>query len=371
MTVRDSSWCISDEEADYRQPNAQYQTDAPHHATAHHQTSAQHQATPHHQTSTQNQARAHYQATPQHQANAQNQTNVYPQMGAARGMQYGGYYTQYNAPTSTATSSFTGGNTQNSQATPSTGYSYDSTPSGYNAAQGSYSYNQFTGEYGPTHGMEKLEGDFARMNTDTPSHAPKQDNNTQYQTATPYLPSYNSYQTEPRNFAPRTGNNPVFLPPPPPFNLGGGSTSKQQYNASQATASDSDPFSTPSSPERTIGSMHSQALTLSMVPEEEPQFAMMHNQAAFGPVSAEIRAIRSDQLNQLTEGLMGLPAQDIALNAENFPFIEGCSQAAPVSHGVVKILNVSPYILPMLWVTLILQWHTDTFPPDPLRYQAR
>ncbi len=61
------------------------------------------------------------------------------------------------------------------------------------------------------------------------------------------------------------------------------------------------------------------------------------------PVPAEIRMMRSTQLNQLTDGPMSLPTQDVALNSQNFPFMESTTQAAPVGHGVVKIRNVCSF----------------------------
>jgi hypothetical protein len=254
----------------------------------------------------------------------------------------------YNQANTTA-SAFTAGALQYPQAGESMGYPYGTTPTGWNGTAGAYT-TQNSGGYAGAQGMA-LGANFSRMSiSTTPSHVPKKDGNNQIRT--PYgtslaNPSY--HQTEPRNFAPRIGAAPVFLPPPPTFNLGGGSATYKPYTSSQTTASDSDPFSTTSSPERAIAPTNSQALTLPMVPEDG-QLSLIRHQLAYGPVPMEIRAIRSDQLNKLTEGMVGLPTLDVALNADNFPFIESCSQAEAVSHGVIKIGNVSLSIFPMLLV---------------------
>lgn len=58
------------------------------------------------------------------------------------------------------------------------------------------------------------------------------------------------------------------------------------------------------------------------------------------PVPNHIQALRSEHLNRLTSGPTGRPTLDVALDAANFPFIQGTTQAAPVKHGVVKIKNV-------------------------------
>ena len=172
----------------------------------------------------------------------------------------------------------------------------------------------------------------------TPSNVSKKD--TKYQTTTPFGPSQHFNQTEPRNFAPRANANMPHIPPPA-FNLGRGPVPVKRYNGSQSAASDSDPFSSSSSSEgTTMDSRFSQALTLAAVPEDD-QFGLVHSHMSYGPVSEEIRAVRSEQLNRLTEGPTGVPTQDVALAPENFPFMESSTQAAPVAHGVIKIRNVS------------------------------
>lgn len=252
-------------------------------------------------------------------------------MNTARGIQYAsnqGANGQASTPSSSANP---GPMPQHAQGISNTAYTYGSTPTNYTNNAGAYTaQHQGTG----------LGAGFSRMNmATTPSHAPKPNANNN-QTATPYGANPTSYhQTEPRNFAPRVGAAPFFLPPPPPFKLGGGAATKQ-HHGSQATMSESDPFSTPSSPARTVASASSQALALTAVPEND-QLSLVCNPYIYGPVPVEIRAVRSQQLNQLTEGALGVPTQDVALNPDNFPFIESCSQAEAVSHGVVKIRNVS------------------------------
>ncbi|KAK4125129.1 hypothetical protein N657DRAFT_570749 [Parathielavia appendiculata] len=83
----------------------------------------------------------------------------------------------------------------------------------------------------------------------------------------------------------------------------------------------------------------SQALVLQSVPENN-QLALAPYTGLHSQVPPEIRAVRSAQLNKLTEGPMGLPTQDMALNPQNFPFMESTIQAAPVGYGVVKIKNI-------------------------------
>ncbi|KAK3298154.1 uncharacterized protein B0H64DRAFT_414995 [Chaetomium fimeti] len=256
-------------------------------------------------------------------------TNTYPQMTQAQAMQFG--YTQgLNA----AVSNMTPAKTTLDQRSPANamGYSWGSTPT-YNSAGNVYT-PQTTG-YGTTQGTA-LSANFpsASMNS-TPSHMSKTVGKDAM--GTPQSASiYNQYnQTEPRNFAPRAA--PMSMPPPPAFNLGlQGATRKHEEH--QFTAPDSDPFLSPRS-KGANGHAISQALVLSSVPEDN-QVALDPYQAYNGPVPAELRAVRSTQLNQLTEGPMGMPTQDIALYPENFPFMETTTQAAPVGHGVVKIRNI-------------------------------
>ncbi|KAK4248716.1 hypothetical protein C7999DRAFT_13368 [Corynascus novoguineensis] len=180
------------------------------------------------------------------------------------------------------------------------------------------------------------DGVYANMGAATPSHLPKK--LCRDTIATPQSTSvYSQYnQTEPRNFAPRVGAN--YMPPPPAFSLGHrGATEKHQEL--QFVGPDADPFLSPSPSSRGInGHGMSQALVLPSVPEDN-QLAMAHV-AYHDPVPAEIRAMRSAQLNKLTKGPMGLPTQEVALDPENFPFIEATAQARPVGHGVVKIKNI-------------------------------
>ncbi|KAL1846485.1 hypothetical protein VTK73DRAFT_280 [Phialemonium thermophilum] len=58
------------------------------------------------------------------------------------------------------------------------------------------------------------------------------------------------------------------------------------------------------------------------------------------PVPNTIKVLRSQHLNRITDGPIGRPTLDVALNAENFPFIESARQAEPVNYGVIKIKNI-------------------------------
>jgi len=174
------------------------------------------------------------------------------------------------------------------------------------------------------------------MGAATPSHLPKKV--CRDTIATPQSTSFHSQynQTEPRNFAPRVGAN--YMPPPPAFSLGHRGAS-EKHQELKCVGPDADPFLSPSPSSRGInGYGMSQALVLPSVPEDN-QLAMAHV-AYHDPVPAEIRAMRSAQLNKLTNGPMGLPTQEVALDPVNFPFIEATTQARPVGHGVVKIKNV-------------------------------
>ncbi|KAK0725735.1 hypothetical protein B0H67DRAFT_480130 [Lasiosphaeris hirsuta] len=78
----------------------------------------------------------------------------------------------------------------------------------------------------------------------------------------------------------------------------------------------------------------SQALVLPTIPQGQIVKVLP------GPVPEEIRAIRSDKLNELTSGNNGMPDASAALHPDNFPFIEGYALSGPFNHGVVKIKNI-------------------------------
>jgi hypothetical protein len=216
------------------------------------------------------------------------------------------------------------------------GYPWGATPSAYNATGVPYNTPQTAG-YGATQ-EAALGANFPFMNPDTtPSHMPKKAGSNSM--TTPQSASiYGQYnQTEPRNFAPRLGAMPTFIPPPA-FNLGRQAAPKK-HDDSQFTGQDFDPFMSPPPKGSDVHGI-SQALVLQAVPENN-QLALIPQPDFYGRAPAEIRAIRSAQLNKLTDGPTGLPTLDVALSAENFPFIESTTQAAPVGYGVVKIKNVS------------------------------
>jgi hypothetical protein len=276
-----------------------------------------------------------------------NQTD---QFGYAQGMNS----VTMNTPSAHATAM------QYPQSANAMGYPWGATPTAYNSTGVAYNTPQTAG-WGATQGAA-LGANFPFMNPDTtPSHMPKKTGNNSM--ATPHSGSmYSQYnQTEPRNFAPRTGAMPTFIPPPA-FNLGRQGATKKHEDA-QFTGQDFDPFMSPPPKGSEIHGM-SQALVLRSVPENN-QLALIPQPDFYGRAPAEIRAIRSEQLNKLTDGPTGLPTQGVALSPENFPFIESTIQAAPVGYGVVKIKNVSP-----LFVLCNVIAPADFNLPDPLRHQA-
>jgi hypothetical protein len=250
--------------------------------------------------------------------------------------QYGYATTFGNAAGNTAnmnTPSNHGRAQQYTQSAGTTSYPWETTPVAYNS--------NFLQNTPQTVGYGTSYSNFPSMsmNSDaTPSHMPKKVGKnpvTTPQSESAYSSQYN--QTEPRNFAPRAGTAPAFVPPPT-FNL-----SRQDavtsHEETQYMAQASDPFMSPGAKSATDYG-YSQALVLGSVPEEN-QMALASQQLAYGPVPAEIRAVRSVQLNRLTEGPIGLPSREVALDHANFPFIESATQAAPVGYGVIKIRNVS------------------------------
>ncbi|KAL2020497.1 hypothetical protein VTK56DRAFT_8382 [Thermocarpiscus australiensis] len=273
--------------------------------------------------------------------------NIHGPMAGAQGMQSGNTGNRMmNAKQQPAFPTYNGAGraTQYPQSGNVTGHPYSTPQSDYNIPQGSYMAQQ-PGGFGAAKGPALGTG-FPRVNPDmTPSHAPKRGVMNHYTTPGPASGStpgsaliYN--RTEPRNFAPRPAGTLQFVPPPPapPFNLGRGATMKDPAD-SQSRAADSDPFLSPPSSGRTSDPATSQALVLASAPEEN-QLALVPPPVFYGPVPPEIRAVRSRQLNTLTDGPLGMPTQEVALHSENFPFIESCTQAKPVAYGVVKLKNI-------------------------------
>ncbi len=292
------------------------------------------------------------------------QSNIYAQMSPTQNTQFG--YTQgWNAAMNMAATTPTahGGAMQYPQASNATEYPWSTTPMGYNSTGMEYTTPQTSG-YGPSSGSG-LGASFPYMSSDTtPSHMPK--NAGKYQMGTPQSASvYNQYnQTEPRNFAPRAGTMPTPMPPPA-FNIGRQSAPKT-HEGSRFKAPDADPFLSPS-PKGAHIHGGSQALVLASVSEDN-QLALTMRQSYHCPIPAEIRMMRSTQLSQLTDGPMSLPTQDVALDSQNFPFIESTTQAAPVGHGVVKIKNVCSFTHPLSCSAMTPK--ADLMFPDSLWRQA-
>ncbi|KAL2161128.1 hypothetical protein VTH06DRAFT_8347 [Thermothelomyces fergusii] len=244
----------------------------------------------------------------------------YPQSSPGHGFQLGRSW-GLNDPFS-MTPITQGGALQHSQSVHAigTGYSWGSTPTYHTA--------------GNTHNTPQTSAVYVGMEA-TPSHMPKKvgKNASATPQSNPVHGQYN--QTEPRNFAPRAAAQ-YYMPPPPAFGLGHRGATKR-HEESPILGADTDPFLSPQ-PRRIGGRDVSQALFLPSVPENN-QLATI-DQPWHDPAPAEIRAVRSDQLGKLTDGPTGLPTQDVALDPDNFPFIEAATQARPVGHGVVKIKNI-------------------------------
>ncbi|KAK3311493.1 uncharacterized protein B0T15DRAFT_490101 [Chaetomium strumarium] len=200
-------------------------------------------------------------------------------------------------------------------------------------------YNTPTSGFGIAQGTA-LGTNLPYMNPDmTPSHVPKK--SSQYLATPGSSIVYNQYnQTEPRNFAPRTGSDTVYVQPPPVFNLGRGTTAKRHENTYSTAESDADPFMSPTANRRAKVPTFSQTLVLPSVPEENHQLLLMQQPAFYVPAPGAILVPRSEQLTKLTEGPTGLPSQEVGLSDKNFPFIESGTQAAPVGYGVIKIRNI-------------------------------
>ncbi len=271
------------------------------------------------------------------------------QLGPTQGAQLGQIQTQsLNAVANmNATPTAHGAAPQFSSANAISSYPWGPTSSGSNSTGAAFKTPQMYGDFAALGGI--LGANFPYMNPDsTPSHVPKKAGKQPADAL--QLPAdslYSQYnQTEPRNFAPRVGVAglmPVAVPPPS-FDIGRRPT--KNTGGSQFAAPDLDPFLSP--PVRGASLYgNSQALTLASVPEEN-HLALIARQAFYDQVPAEVRMMRSAQLNQLTGGPTCVPIQEVGLATENFPFMESATQAAPVGHGVVKLKNVCrPHIHPL------------------------
>lgn len=170
------------------------------------------------------------------------------------------------------------------------------------------------------------------MGTPTPTHG-RNDMTPKYATPGSQLDTPHAAgpftQTEPRNFAPGVHANPFVAPPP--FMLQGASP----VGGTRGVASGSnDPFlSSPQNKERVVIASSSRII---LPPVQEAD----ENPLPAAPVPAEIRTLRSQHLNILTSGSLGLPTAEVALNPANFPFIESSTQCVLFSYGVVKIKNI-------------------------------
>lgn len=168
-----------------------------------------------------------------------------------------------------------------------------------------------------------------------------------------------AYRTEPRSFAPRT-NGSATIGAPPRFGLhntaglsmpmpDGISISSQRTNVLSLPPQHGNGIGfSPEGHQQSYG--HGVPLTRSapfsqgelgstFQPLEPASTALvLHSNT----VPEYIRNQRSKQLNELTAGPSQRPTAEVALHADNFPFVEGARNAQPTPHyGVVKLKNVS------------------------------
>ncbi|KAK4239108.1 hypothetical protein C8A03DRAFT_14501 [Achaetomium macrosporum] len=274
--------------------------------------------------------------TPKTNPSVNDHSNHYSQMSpTAQRVQFG--HTQGLNAQLNFTPNIRGGAMQYTQSVNASGYPWGNTTAmGYNSA--GIVYTTPTSELGIAPGTA-LGANLAYVNPDTtPSHVPKK--LSQYTTTPGSAFVYNQYnQTEPRNFAPRTGSDTVCVQPPPAFNLGRGTAVKRHENTYSAVEPDADPFMSPGANRGVEVAAFSQALVLPSVPEEN-QLLTMQQPVFYAPAPPAVLASRSEQLTKLTDGPRGLPSQEVGLSDMNFPFIESGTQAAPVGYGVIKIKNI-------------------------------
>lgn len=137
-------------------------------------------------------------------------------------------------------------------------------------------------------------------------------------------PGYNgpgSKHSEPKNWAP---GKPMLEGPPPKFNLPA-STSMQLIPRHRASASTS-----------TVGSDPFYGDSSSYFVAQSPSRHVVSAQMNV----ANNRVSRSAQLTHLTATPSGLPSFTVAMDPNNFPFVDSARQHKPTNHGVVKIRNV-------------------------------
>lgn len=120
-------------------------------------------------------------------------------------------------------------------------------------------------------------------------------------------------QTEPRNYAPRTPGLPATQEPPPKFNIG-----VIPYKAQE---NGHDPF------------VHNQIVSIQ---------APVYQSLPVVPAPAPYPPIPiSSKLSFLMSTPSGMPSLQMAMDSQNFPFVECGKRATAVNHGVVRMKNVS------------------------------
>lgn len=156
------------------------------------------------------------------------------------------------------------------------------------------------------------------------------------QTGTPTKNS-SVVQSEPHNFAPRVQGS-IYDKPPPQF--------KAQTTAAIANGTIAAPVNGAEDPFNALspGKQCAALPALASVKEQDDTVtgALVPASVAVSPETrAGVRAQRSTHLNRLTDGPLGLPTAEEALDPTSFPFMESTAQYEPSHNGVVHIANVS------------------------------
>jgi hypothetical protein len=157
-----------------------------------------------------------------------------------------------------------------------------------------------------------------------------------YDSSTPSITGGAFHRTEPRNFRPA---GLVTHEPPPRFMLatpaqGRVGAPTPAPMAEPITSSHTDPFSMRSLP----------GLMQPIAPAAGDVTPAPYGRGRRAP--PDVRVLRSEQLNKITNSPTGRPLLNVVLDPANFPFIESTRQCGPASHGVVKIKNAS-YFFPV------------------------
>ncbi|KAH7309090.1 hypothetical protein B0I35DRAFT_360210 [Stachybotrys elegans] len=139
----------------------------------------------------------------------------------------------------------------------------------------------------------------------------------------PYAVAGHGFLSEPPHcYAPFTAEFRANNVPPPKFDLTLGYKRKVALDAAA------------SSPHSDVGS------TQSLVAGHQGTPGSNYETYIPKPPSSEIQAQRSGKLNALTNTPTGLPTLAMAMDPQNFPFVEGARQMNVRNYGVVKLRNI-------------------------------